>query len=192
MSTQSPAKTPLLIIVTGPPASGKSTLGKQIAAGLGLPYLAKDDIKETLYDSLGRIERAISGKLGQASMRLLYTVARRVMEAGVGVVIEANFECGVSEGDLSSMLSLENAIMIHCAAPDAELTERYAERAESDERHPVHSGAGGTRELEKDMARGVYEPLDLDLPVIRVDTSGDADPSVAEIVSRIQSGSLRD
>ena len=64
---------PLLIIVNGPPASGKSTLAEQVAAQLRLPYLSKDAIKEELYDSLGFlgvIERRFFRKLGEASMRL--------------------------------------------------------------------------------------------------------------------------
>ena len=40
------------VIVTGLPASGKSTLGRAVAAALGLPMLDKDDILEALFDSL--------------------------------------------------------------------------------------------------------------------------------------------
>jgi len=36
------------IILTGLPASGKSTLGRAVAAALGLPMLDKDDILEAL------------------------------------------------------------------------------------------------------------------------------------------------
>ena len=192
MSAQSPRKTPLLVIVSGPPASGKSTLGKQVAAGLGLPYLAKDDLKETLYDSLGKVERRLSGKLGQASMRLMYMVARQVMNAGIGVVIEANFYRGISEPDLSAMLPLDNAVLVQCEAPKEELVERYEERDKEGERHPVHGDARKSDELADDLDRGVYEPLELGIPIIHVDTSGDVDPSVAEILSRIRGGSLRE
>lgn len=186
MATPYPREKPLLVIVNGPPASGKSTLGKQIAAGLGIPYLAKDDIKEELYDSLGKIERTLSRKLGEASMRLMYTVARRVLDAGVGVVIEANFYHGVSEPDLSALLELADGMSIHCEAPEEELVERYEERDKAGERHPVHSGAKKASELAEDLEKGTYEPLDLDIPIIRVETSGDVDPSVAEIISWIR------
>ncbi len=39
---------PLLIIVTGPPCSGKITLGRRLAQELQLPFLYKDGIKEPL------------------------------------------------------------------------------------------------------------------------------------------------
>ena len=42
------------VLVAGWPASGKSTLATGLAAELGLPLLAKDEIKEALMDGLGR------------------------------------------------------------------------------------------------------------------------------------------
>ena len=41
------------IILSGLPGSGKSTLGKQLAAAFNLPYIDKDDILEKLFESLG-------------------------------------------------------------------------------------------------------------------------------------------
>ncbi|MER6099393.1 AAA family ATPase [Streptomyces sp. NPDC001728] len=40
-------------VVSGPPASGKSTLAHALTARLGLPLVDKDVILESLYDSLG-------------------------------------------------------------------------------------------------------------------------------------------
>jgi len=185
MSTMSPQR-PLLVIVNGPPASGKSTLGEQIAVELRLPFLSKDAIKEELFDSLGVIERTISRKLGETSMRLMYTVAGSILDAGTGVVIEANFFRGVSEGDLSSLAARADAVIVHCDAPKDTIKERYVERAQEGDRHPVHHDSKNVDDLEEQLQEGTYEPLNLDLPTIHVDTTDDYDPSVAEIVSRLR------
>jgi predicted kinase len=182
---------PPLIIVNGPPASGKSTLGKEIAAELGIPLLSKDAIKEEMYDSLGKIERKISRRLGETSMRLMYTVARKILDAGLGVVIEANFYHGISEKDLSKLIAVSDAVMVHCTAPEEVLKQRYIERAQSGERHPVHDDANQADELSKDLDNGTYDPLSLGIPLIQVDSSDGFDPSVAEIVSRLQDGPVR-
>ena len=42
-----------LIIINGPPGSGKTHLGRFLARELWLPYFSKDGVKELLFDSLG-------------------------------------------------------------------------------------------------------------------------------------------
>jgi hypothetical protein len=97
MSTEVPADTfnersaPLVLIVTGAPASGKTILGRQLAAALGLPYFSKDLFKESLFDSLGWQDRAWSQRSGGASMDLLFRAAEVLLEAGQPVALECNF-----------------------------------------------------------------------------------------------------
>ena len=75
---------PLLVIVTGPPCTGKTTLARRLAADLGLPLMSKDTIKETLFEVLGVPDRAGSKRLGGASMELLYTFIEAQLAAGQG------------------------------------------------------------------------------------------------------------
>ena len=79
-----------MIIVSGAPGAGKSTLAGPLAAELGFPLLSKDVIKETLFDQLGHVaddERRSSQQLGGAAMELLW----RLASACPAVVLEANF-----------------------------------------------------------------------------------------------------
>ena len=41
------------ILVTGIPASGKSTMARFLAEAFGLPVISKDRIKECMYDTIG-------------------------------------------------------------------------------------------------------------------------------------------
>ena len=53
-----------LVVVAGPPGTGKTTLAAKIAEDFRLPLITKDGIKESLFDSLGTGDREWSRKLG--------------------------------------------------------------------------------------------------------------------------------
>ena len=53
-----------LVVVTGIPATGKSTFARDLSSRLGLPLISKDDIKEAMADSLGGGDRELSKRCG--------------------------------------------------------------------------------------------------------------------------------
>jgi len=61
-----------VILITGHPATGKTTLAHYLAQELGLPLLYRDGLKETLADHLGWSTDEWSLKLGAATWELLY------------------------------------------------------------------------------------------------------------------------
>lgn len=63
----------ILILISGFSCTGKTTLAKLIAKRYSLPLIGRDDIKESLYNSLGYKDREWSKKLGIASYDLLYS-----------------------------------------------------------------------------------------------------------------------
>ncbi len=82
---------PLLLVVTGMPSSGKTTVAEGLARRLRLPLIAKDEIKESLYDSLGAGDVASSAGIGRAAYALIFALARTTLDSGVSVLVEANF-----------------------------------------------------------------------------------------------------
>jgi hypothetical protein len=76
-----------LVLVTGPLASGKTTLARPLAHHLDLPLLGKDTIKEALFDTLGTGDGAWSRRLGGASYAVLLALAQELP----AVVLDANF-----------------------------------------------------------------------------------------------------
>src|SRR5947209_8957094 len=82
---------PVVVVVTGAPGSGKTTLAARLAPALGRPLFAKDAVKETLYETLGAPTVEESRRLGRATFGLLYAMAGWLLDAGTGLVLEANF-----------------------------------------------------------------------------------------------------
>ena len=131
---------PLLIIVTGPPAAGKTTLGRRLAGALALPFIHKDGLKETLFDVLGWRDRAWSRQLGAASSELLYYIAEALLTARKSLMIESNFDPKFAVSkllELKARLNLET-VQIQCTASRDILLERFKKRSEGGERHPGH------------------------------------------------------
>jgi predicted kinase len=63
------------VVVSGPPASGKTTLSRAIAPAAGLPLIAKDTIKQALMTVLPVPDVGASRVVGRASVAALLAVA---------------------------------------------------------------------------------------------------------------------
>jgi predicted kinase len=171
-----------LLIVSGAPASGKTTLARRLASDLRLPLLQRDELKEALADALG-VPRdvAASAQLGAGAYAMLHLVAGRLIEAGTGLIIESNFRRGVSEAELRPLLAWSDAGLVHCGAPDEVLIARYAERIQRGVRHPAHLDADRVAALAEDLSDGLFEPLNLAIPTLVVDTTDGWRPAYEEI-----------
>ena len=157
---------PLVLVVTGPPASGKTTVARQLASRLRLPLIAKDTVKEALFDGLGVGDLAWSQRLGEATYLAILALVEDSVMARASLVVEANFVRG---GDFATRLAALPArfVQVHCSAPLEVLVERYGGR----ERHPGHVDSERIDALRDAVETGRHEPLDLAGETIRIDTS---------------------
>ncbi|HVL93099.1 MAG TPA: AAA family ATPase [Acidimicrobiales bacterium] len=148
-----------LVVVSGPVASGKTSLAVPLAERLDLPLLAKDTVKEALFDALGTGGEDWSERLGAAAYAVLWALAARFPAA----LLEANF----GARDVERLRSLcDRPVQVHCTGPPAELERRFAAR----ERHPGH--------VDDEYPRGRTDqarPLELGGPLLVVDTTADVD-----------------
>jgi predicted kinase len=170
---------PLVVVVTGPPAAGKTTIARDLAARLRLPLIAKDTIKEALFDELGASDLAWSQRLGEATFGVMLALAEESIDAGASLVLEANFARG-GESRLASLPA--RFVQVHCTAPFEVLLKRYASRR----RHPGHVDSERIEALREAVDSGRHDPLELPGAMIQIDTRSAFD--LADLAERIASG----
>lgn len=147
-----------LVVVSGPVAVGKSAVAVPLADRLGLPLLAKDVVKEALFDALGTGDRDWSDRLGAAAYAVLWALAAGMAEA----VLEANFGAAHA-GPLRALC--DRPVQVHCTCSDDVRRQRFAGRR----RHPGHVDEGLPDRPDQ------AGPLPLGGPVLVVDTAGPVD-----------------
>jgi predicted kinase len=160
------------VVVSGPPASGKSSLAPALAAALDLPLLAKDVVKDALIDVLGAADLPRSRELGRAAVHVLLAVART---AGRGVLEGVWFD--YARAPLAALPG--PLVEVFCRCPPDVLRARYTARS-------TGRGAGWfdvDRDSDELWNTEVGTPVAGDWPVLEVDTSGEVD--VAGLAVRI-------
>jgi predicted kinase len=142
---------PLVIVISGLPCTGKTTLGKRIARECSVPFFSKDGFKERLFDELGWSDRAWSKKLGLASYKLLFHALEAQLEVGQSCVVEANFYPEFHSQILNGFKQRYQVefFQIHCHAQPEILLERFHARWESGARHPGHADNVTLPEMEQ-------------------------------------------
>ncbi len=164
---------PLLVIISGAPGTGKTTLGRRIAEELRLPLIAKDDIKELLFDTLGWNDREWSRRLGIATFPLLYYFVETQLRVGRSLVVESNFRSELATPtflDLKQKYGFE-PFQILCWTEPKVLLERVRRRSLSGERHPGHVDHLHYEEFDATLLLSEHDVLHISGTVIRLDTT---------------------
>jgi len=188
-----PKSMPTLVIVSGLPATGKTTLAKALGDALTWPVFYKDHFKELLFESRvdadAVVDRAASRDFGKQSMHLLYAIARELTRCGVDCIIEAYFHPELAAPELTEVTGAARVIQVHCAAADAVMISRYQARYEAGERHEVHFDAAMVSDLEQRIDSSHRHPVPLDTAgagLIEVRSDDGFAPSVEEIAATIR------
>ncbi|MBL7199036.1 MAG: ATP-binding protein [Anaerolineae bacterium] len=170
-STYKEMQVPTLIVVAGPPASGKTTLARQLALALRMPLICKDTLKESLFDHLAAADRAWSQRLGRAVIQCMYALAEEILGSGASLILESTFVHPRTPGELDRLAESTGArlFVVYCYAAPEVLSRRFNERSRTT-RHPGHHDRPTTTAAEL-IARGWLERPDYPGTVLPVDTT---------------------
>jgi predicted kinase len=164
-----------LVVVTGPPAGGKSSTSRAVASELRVPFLSKDEFKERLYEVFGDDE-SLEPQIETAALAILYSVASSQLRVGVPIVVESNFDARSDTTPLRELAEDSGArvVQVHMGGSTDEIVDALARRAEKGERHPGHGDEAEDAETVRlELEAGRWEPLDLPGELVRAGMRAD-------------------
>ena len=168
------------ILVNGVPATGKSTVARQLSVALNLPVLSLDTVKEALFSELGIGDRVYNRRMGRASYAAIWALVG-AFPPGNAVVVDAWFGFAPTETLTHYLVQaqVDRICEIWCHAAADVIVERYLKRC--GQRAAGHLGPEYAPELRK-LAQSAV-PLGL-ATTIRVDTTYPV--AVEEVASRVK------
>lgn len=170
-----------LIVITGHPGSGKTTLARQLSRRYHLSFISKDAIKEHIFDALGTRDKAWSLKVSAAAHRIMDDSIEQALSAGGSIIVESNFKPAIDSQRFTGLARRHHAqcLQILCKANGDVLFTRWNNRIEKGIRHEGHAEAISSQQIKSDLSHP-YPPLQLPGRLIEVDTT---DTSKVDILS---------
>ena len=127
-----------LVIIAGMPASGKTTVAKELGCKLGFPIIEKDHIKEELFDTIGFKNYPEKQQMDVAATAVLLRVADDILSSGHSLMMVNNFRNDAKEAlqQLIDRRKLKCVLVFFDGNPDV-FYQRYVDR---DNKHLRHLG----------------------------------------------------
>ena len=175
---------PLLVIVTGRPASGKTTLAHILSKAIKCPLVSRDEMKEGYINTTGGRHSQLDDAVALHIYESSFEAIDLFISKGISIIAEAAFQDKLWRPKLS-MLRLKAEIKIIICKTTPELAKsRFIERLANDpDRDKFHGDKSTTLETEQgNLLTGVYESVQMDTPTLQVDTTDNYNPDIEKII----------
>lgn len=151
---------PTLVLMKGPPGSGKSTVATELGRRLGWPVIDKDAVRDLLPDELGGI-----------SYEAMLALAERQLRIGLNVIADSPLGYGraYEKARAASGTTGARMVVIECECSDeAEWRRRIEQRSGSG--LAAHHATDWSK-VEAFHERTATDRYEVDVPMLKIDTA---------------------
>lgn len=181
-----------MVIISGAPGSGKTTLARQVAHALGCPLISRDEINEGIFHTFNHdLNIASKDRVARITFDAFFRTIELLLSASVSIVADAAFQNHKWLLGLERLETEANTRVIHCETDPDLARRRLSERNINAPDTPGSRRAGRARRIDANgqPAPAGFQRLALPVPTLRVTTTDGYDPGLDEIVTFVRASS---
>lgn len=183
---------PYLIVVTGRPGSGKTTLSHKLGDEIFMPVISRDRVKEGYLHTLGKSHQDLPQDVNKTATDIFFNTLMGLTSNNVSVIAEAAFQHKIWSTMLEPFKGEARIHLVICQVDEKIARDRFIKRGLENPLREYFHGDTGVDMARKGMEVGVspYEEPQIKVPKHKVDTSGEYQPSIKELSRKILDGDI--
>jgi predicted kinase len=178
---------PVLVVVSGPAGSGKTTLAHEIARAIGCPAICRDEIKEGMVHNTPNFVAAPGDELTRRTLPVFFGMLDLLLRAGVTTVAEAAFQDRVWRPRLEPFRDLARIRIVHAVVAADLAFQRILRRKAQSPLRRAHADPAYGDAASQARAHNAFDRVSIDAPCIEVDTTDCYRPALGDIVAFVNS-----
>jgi predicted kinase len=174
---------PVLVVVSGPAGSGKTTLAHEIARAIACPAICRDEIKEGMVHNTPEFVAARGDELTMRTLPVFFGVLDLLIRAGVTTVAEAAFQDRVWRPRLEPFQGLARIRVVHAVVAADVAFQRILRRTAQNPLRRAHADPTCGDAASQAQAHNAFDRVGIDAPWVEVDTTDGYRPALSEVVA---------